>query len=44
MSVTRAIFAEEQKQNEQDGATVVAKTEVYVFLIWVVYKMFEIFY
>ena len=33
MSVTRAIFAEEQKQNEQDGATVVAKTEVYVFLI-----------
>jgi hypothetical protein len=31
LSVMQEIFAGEQKQNELDGATVVAMTEVYIF-------------
>jgi hypothetical protein len=34
LSVMQEIFAGEQKQNELDGATVVAMTEVYVFLFY----------
>lgn len=33
MTVIQEIFAGEQRQNDRDGATAVAMSEVYVFLV-----------